>query len=57
VTEDAEAFLADCRRQPTAVNDTDHRWPLIKVLEADGLLTVERTGARYWQIHVVDRQP
>lgn len=43
---EAETFLAECCKQPTAVDATDKRWTIIKDLKRGGLVTLEWRGPR-----------
>lgn len=54
MTPAAAALLAECRASPTGIAAGDARWPLVRELEAAGLVRLEWWGPRAPLIRPVD---
>lgn len=55
MTPEAQAFLAECRKQPTDIADGANHWPLVRELESVRLVQLERAGAHVWRVRPVTK--
>lgn len=46
MTPEATAFLAECRKQPTAIPAGDPRWPMVEELDRANLVALVWEGSR-----------
>lgn len=56
MTPTAQAFLAECRKQPTAIRSGGDRWAAFRELRAAGLVRLVRWGACVWVVRPVEKK-